>query len=151
MRRLAGALGDALGARTEIHVDGPYLLVAGGIGIAPIMSILRALADEGDDRPLVLVYANRRWEDASFHEELDQLADALHLDVFHVLAAPPDGWTGESGRVDADLLSGALARLPGEPNVVVCGPPRLVDSVLDELRGLGVPDGAVHAERFAAV
>jgi ferredoxin-NADP reductase len=133
------------------RADAPYLLVAGGTGITPVMSILRRLADEGDDRPLVLVYANRRWDDAAFRDELDLLADALDLDVFHVLADPPEGWTGESGRIDADLLSGALARLPGEPNVFVSGPPRMVDAALAQLRELGVADAAVHAERFASV
>jgi ferredoxin-NADP reductase len=131
--------------------DTSYLLVAGGIGITPVMSILRTLADEGDDRHHALVYANRTIEDVLFREELDGLADTLDLDVFHVLSDPPRGWTGESGRADEDLLRAVLARLPGEPSVFVCGPPPLVDAVDAELRSLGVSGPRVHTERFAAV
>jgi predicted ferric reductase len=147
---------------TPILVDGPhgsfmpmpdasYLLVAGGIGITPIMSILRTLADEGDDRHHALVYANRTLRDAVFRDELDDLADLLDLDVFHVLSDPPAGWTGETGRVDEGLLQAVLARLPGEPTAFVCGPPPLVDAVETALHSLGLSGPRVHTERFAAV
>ena len=129
----------------------PYLLVAGGSGITPALGILRTLADEGDPRQVALVCANRRWEDVAFRDELDQLADALDLEIVHVLSEPHAGWSGPRGRVDEQLLAGVLADLPGEPNVFVCGPPPLVNAALDALRELGVPDAAMHAEGFASV
>jgi ferredoxin-NADP reductase len=129
----------------------PYLLVAVGIGITPALSVLRALADEGDPRQVALVYANRRWEDVAFRDELDQLADSLDLEIVHVLSDPHAGWSGPRGRVDEQLLAGVLADLPAEPNVLVCGPPPLVDATLAALRELGVPDSSVHAERFTSV
>jgi ferredoxin-NADP reductase len=166
MRRFEGVSGSSVAGDlepgAEILVDGPhgsfapmpdasYLLVAGGIGITPVMSILRTLADEGDGRHHVLVYASRRLDDALFRDDLDALADTLDLDVFHVLSEPPPGWTGESGLVDEDLLRAALARLPDEPSVFVCGPPPLVDGVEADLLTLGVPAARIRAERFAAV
>lgn len=90
------------------YVDGPHgvimpdhclgapglVFIAGGVGIAPIMSILRTLADPGGRRPLRLVYSNWRWEDILFHEEIDLLRHRLNLDLVHVLHDLPPAWTG---------------------------------------------------------
>ena len=70
-----------------MYVDGPFgimsidqfpdaksfVLVAAGIGIAPMMSMLRTAAERGDTRPYVLFYAINTWEEASFREEIDAL------------------------------------------------------------------------------
>src|SRR5215471_6818678 len=102
---------------TRAYLDGPhgtfspdrhegpaFALLAGGIGIAPMMSMLRTFADRGDRRPSVLFYANRHIEDAMFGEELEELTQKLALEVVHVVSQPPDGWQGERGRIDAELL-----------------------------------------------
>jgi predicted ferric reductase len=128
-----------------------YLLIAGGIGITPVMSLLRTLADADDRRPLTLIYANRSWEEVTFREELDGLRGRLDLRVIHVLSDPPAGWTGESGRLGAELLERALPPDALERNHFVCGPPAMVDFVVAELARLGVDAGSVHAERFAGV
>ena len=73
-------------AGTRAYLEGPHgaftidrypapgaVFVAGGIGIAPIMSMLRSLADRGDSRHFVLIYGNRRWERVVFREELEEL------------------------------------------------------------------------------
>jgi predicted ferric reductase len=67
-----------------------YAFVAGGVGIAPIMSMLRTLADRGDRRPLVLFYGNRVWDRVAFREELEDLSRRLDLKVVHVLQEPPE-------------------------------------------------------------
>ena len=153
----------ALAPGTRVLLDGPhgsfapaapgaaYLLVAGGIGITPVMSLLRTFADEGGVRPLVLVDANRRWEDVTFREEIDQLTARLGLQVVHVLSDPPADWAGERGRVDLRLLARVLPAEVGAWNAFVCGPPPLVSGVVEALRALGLPDEHVHAERFADV
>jgi 3-phenylpropionate/trans-cinnamate dioxygenase ferredoxin reductase subunit len=149
-----------LGARA--YVDGPYgslhlpadppgglLLVAGGIGITPIMSMLRTLADDGSTVPTVLVYANRRAEDIAYAEELERLASLIRLEVVHVVAEPEPGWSGERGLVSAELLG---RYLPGEApqrwRCVLCGPPPMMEAVEQALVELGMPVGRIESERF---
>jgi predicted ferric reductase len=145
---------------TPVFVDGPfgtlcpgryprapgYGFVAGGVGIAPIVSMLRTLAARGDRRPLVLVDANDRWEGVLHREELAALARRLRLEVVHVLREPPPGWTGERGLVTDELLARVAA--PPRWEWFVCGPPPMMDAVERGLHRAGVPIGRVHAERF---
>ena len=93
-----------------VYVDGPHGVfsmdrdegpgfgfVAGGVGIAGLISMLRTMADRHDVRPAVLFYANREWDGVAFREELEGLKDRLALTVVHVLERPPNDWTGETG------------------------------------------------------
>jgi len=97
----------------RIYLDGPFgnfsidlypdansfVLIAGGIGIAPMMSMLRTAAERGDTRPLLLIYAVDTWEGATFREEIEELTHHLKLKVVYVLQDPPENWQGESGYV----------------------------------------------------
>jgi predicted ferric reductase len=125
-----------------------YAFVAGGIGIAPIMSMLRTLADRGDRRPLVLFYGNRVWDRIAFREELDALQSRLDLKVIHVLLEPPAAWTGERGFVNEDLL---MRHLPPERHrfhCFLCGPTPMTANVESALAALGIPAAHVHSEVF---
>lgn len=68
-----------------------HVLIAGGVGITPMMSMIRTLADRGDRRPVVLIYGSRDWDTITFHEELEALKARLDLTIVHVLSAPPSG------------------------------------------------------------
>ncbi len=94
----------------RVYLDGPYgaftidrnpadmhVLIAGGVGITPMMSMLRTLADRGDKRPVILLYGNKEWDSIIFRDELESLKSRLDLKVVHVLPNPPAGWTGETG------------------------------------------------------
>ncbi len=161
------ALGDfssaLAGLRTgaQVLVDGPHgeaahaglggrLLVATGIGITPALSVIRTAAADGDRRPLLLLYGNRRWADVTFAEELDRLDAALpNLRVVHVLSRPEPWWRGERGRIDEPLLRRhAPTRLPGW-SALICGSPPMVADVSVALRRLGLPARAIQAEGFA--
>jgi predicted ferric reductase len=150
-----------------VYLDGPfgafsvdrhphaqsYVFVAGGIGITPMMSMLRTLADRGDRRTLLLIYANNTWEDVAFREEIDSLRQRLDLRVVHVLRDPPEGWQGEQGFVSKDLLA---RHLPPERSrdafeVFICGPKPMMDAVETALVELGVHLGDFHSERFDLV
>jgi predicted ferric reductase len=125
-----------------------YAFVAGGIGIAPILSMLRTLADRGDRRPLVLFYGNRAWDRVAFREELDALAARLDLKVVHVLLAPHPAWSGERGFVSEDVL---MRHLPAERHLFqcfLCGPTPMTTSVEHALAALGIPAAQVHSEIF---
>jgi predicted ferric reductase len=125
-----------------------YGFIAGGIGIAPVMSMLRTLADRGDRRPLVLFYGNRVWDRVAFREELDQLALRLNLRVVHVLLEPHASWTGERGFVGEDVL---LRHVPPERHRFhwfLCGPTPMTTGAEKALAALGVPAAQVHSEIF---
>jgi predicted ferric reductase len=125
-----------------------YVFVAGGAGIAPVMSMLRALADRGDPRPLTLFYGNRRLDRAVFVDELDELATRLDLRVVHVLSEPLPDWTGETGFVDSQVMARHVPEPRASLHFFVCGPTpmiRLVEAGLDHLR---VPLRQLHSEIF---
>lgn len=151
----------------KVYVDGPFghfsvdrhphaslfVFIAGGVGITPIMSTLRTLADRGDSRPLTLIYANRDWESVIFREELDRLAGLLNLKVVHVLANPPEGWQGEKGFIINAILQRHLPpeRKRNFMEVFICGPEPMMNAVEQALSDLGVPFGDIHSERFNLV
>jgi predicted ferric reductase len=147
------------------YLDGPYgvftteryprsrgfVFIAGGVGIAPIISMLRTAAERRESRPLTLVYANDRWEDVIFREELERLRELLDLRLVHVLAEPPENWRGEQGYVDRALLDRHLPPERHGLEYFICGPRPMTDAAQQALRELGVPLGRVHFELFEMV
>ena len=148
---------------TRVLIDGPhgsyrarrhaerFVLIAGGIGITPIISLLRSAADTGDRRPYVLVYGSLRWEEVTFREQLEDLRQRLDLRVVHVLTDPPPGWAGEAGFIDGDLLARHLPADLSRAEVFLCGPPPMLGAALKGLERLGVAPEHIHAEQFVTV
>ncbi|MCL3862906.1 ferric reductase-like transmembrane domain-containing protein [Actinotalea sp. K2] len=149
---------------TRAYLDGPYgvfsyernegprfVFVAGGIGISPVLSMLRTLADRGDRRPCLLLYANESWQDVAYRDELTDLEERLHLTVVHVLAEPHDGWTGESGLIDGAVLDRHLGDHPERARYFLCGPVPMMDGVQAALLARGVPAGHLDLELFDLV
>jgi ferredoxin-NADP reductase len=118
------------------------------VGIAPILAMLRTLADRGDRRPLILFYGNRVWERAAFREELEQLQQRLDLKVVHVLQEPPADWTGECGFVTEDVLMRHLPVTRHRFEYFLCGPTPMTQAAERALGALGVPAARVHSEIF---
>jgi predicted ferric reductase len=149
---------------TRAYVDGPfgtmsidafpdadgYLFVAGGVGIAPCLSMLRTLADRRDGRKHVLVYGTHLWAGTPLREELAELARRLELEVVHVLEEPHPGWTGERGLITQEVLGRHLPPVLRKV-AFVCGPPPMMDSVERSLVRLGIHYGDLHSERFDLV
>jgi len=145
-----------------VYIDGPYgsfspdrrrdvdqdVLIAGGAGISPMMSILRSMADRGETRPVLLFYGSQDWEGASFREELAALREKLNLRVVHVVERPPEGWEGESGYVTAEMLARYLPSGGARFRVYICGPTGMLNAVERALESLGVPPTMIHMERF---
>src|SRR5205085_421738 len=119
-----------------------------GVGIAPIMSMLRTMADRGDRRPILLIYGNRTWENVLFRHELAHLVPRLALELVHVLQTPPADWTGASGILDQRIIHDALPYAMFEATFFLCGPKPMTDSVQRTLRRLGVPLRRIRCELF---
>jgi predicted ferric reductase len=148
----------------RVYVDGPYgafcidrhpapghVFIAAGIGIAPIMALLRTLADRRDERPLLLVYAYHTWERLTFREELEQLRERLNLRVVTVLWEAPEGWTGETGLISEELLGRHLPAERDSLECFICGPVPMIDLSERALHRLGVPLSRIHSELFDLV
>ncbi|MCW8902000.1 MAG: ferric reductase-like transmembrane domain-containing protein [Gammaproteobacteria bacterium] len=147
------------------YLDGPYgvfstdcypaapgfVFIAGGIGAAPIMSMLRTMADRHEQRPLLFIYANDSWDNVIFKEELDTLKTRLNLNLVHVLKEPAPGWNGESGFVTPELLQKVLLKEAQEYEYFLCGPKPMSNAVQQGLHNLKVPLGRVHFELFDMV
>ena len=143
------------------YLDGPYgafsvdrytapgfVFIAGGVGIAPIMSMLRTLADRHETRPLWLVYANNRHDGIIFREALEDLKMRLSLRVVHVLEQPTADWNGECGLVTQALLEKTLPENRRQLEYFLCGPKPMTLCVEQALHTLRVPLGRVHTELF---
>jgi ferredoxin-NADP reductase len=134
----------------EAAMGGPLLLVAGGSGIVPLMSMLRHRDASGAEVGAKLLYSSRSWEDVIYRDELKRLASAAHgPEVVHTLTrSQPPGWTGYARRVDGQMLGETAWPASGMPSAFVCGPTPFVESVAAALVRLGYPTTGVRTERF---
>jgi ferredoxin-NADP reductase len=129
--------------------DAPVLLVAGGSGVVPLMSMIRHRAAIGSTTPMRLLYSSRTWDDVVYRAELEHPAGGL--EVFHTLTrAQPPGWTGYARRIDDELLAEVAWPPSDEPRVFVCGSTRFVDAAADGLVALGYAPETIRTERFGA-
>jgi len=134
------------------YTDAPgYVFLAGGVGIAPVMRMLRPLADRQDQRSLLLVYGNKHAEDIIFRDEFTVLQQKLNLKVVHVLSEAPADWRGETGVITRELLQKNLDKEFSQCEYFLCGPKPMSDAVQKSLRQLGVPLGQIHFELFDMV
>ncbi len=124
-------------------------LVAGGVGLAPILSILRQLRADHDPRPVRLLVGNRHAGQIVYADEIAAMAKVLDLKVRYILSDPAAGWRGGRGTVSRAELD-ALFDAPDREHWVyfVCGPPPMMDTVEHDLRSMGVPPMSIISERF---
>lgn len=152
-----------VGARA--YVDGPYgafsvdraakapgfVMIAGGVGITPILSNLHALDVRNDPRPVILIYGSPTWDEASFREELAALESRLNLTLVHVIDTPSDDWQGESGKIDRDVLLRNLPDTTRNWPHLLCGPAPMLGTLRRELADMGVAMRHVDYEIFELV
>jgi ferredoxin-NADP reductase len=129
---------------------GPLLLIAGGSGIVPLMAMLRHRAAQQSTLPTRLLYSSRAFDEIIYRQQLAQLAAAdTTLTVTHTLTrAQPPGWTGYGRRIDRAMLAEVAWPPSEQPQVFVCGPTALVESVASALVELGHEARRVKTERF---
>ncbi len=127
------------------------VMIAGGSGITPIVSIAETLLRTRDDVRVHLIYGNRGEADVIFRDRLEALArthDALSLSL--ALEDPPEGWTGIAGRLDQGGLAPWLDAIGegADRAYWVCGPEAMMDAARAVLLARGVAPEAIHEERF---
>jgi predicted ferric reductase len=150
-----------------VYVDGPYgsfsidrhkhargfIFIAGGIGITPILSMLRTMKDRSDLRRTVLFYANKTLDMAAFRDEINEITTVLNLTVVEVPEKAPQDWTGESGFITQEVLGRYIpaARERDAYEAFICGSKPMMDAVEGALSRLGFFSGDYHSERFDLV
>jgi propane monooxygenase reductase component len=161
--RFSGLLADGtVCVGEELEVTGPYgmftlrassprrlLFIGGGAGMAPILCLLRSMAEEGIERPATYYYGARTASDLFHLEELEDLRSRLPSLTFVPAlseAGDSDGWAGESG-----LITEVVERLEddlADVDAYLCGPPPMVDAAIAMLEARGVPEEHIYYDKF---
>ena len=132
------------------HPDGDTLVFVGaGVGITPLMSMLRYMRDRRDARRVLLVYANRHVEDIVFRNELEQMEAKgfPSLKTIHILSRPPNDWVGPTGRLDRASLRHLCGGF-SEKAFFICCPPMMARHLIRGLTNAGVGPERIHADYF---
>jgi propane monooxygenase reductase subunit len=156
------ANGDGISVGDELEVIGPYgvftlrdssprrlVFVAGGAGMAPVLSLLRSMAEAGVERPAVMYYGARRESDLFHLDELAELAEQLPDFTFVPALSevdPDDEWEGETGMV-TDVVGRREEDL-ADVDAYLCGPPPMVDAAIALFDQAGTPEAHVYYDKF---
>lgn len=151
---------DGLPLGTEVEIEGPFgsfrlregteriAFLTGGIGITPVRSILRSLADEGRDLEVALLYGNKDQDSIAFRLELEGFERQLpRLKVAHVLTDPQPGWEGHRGYIREEILQAELGDAR-DWAFYLSGPPAMVTALKQVLSDRGVERRRITMENF---
>lgn len=127
------------------------VFIAGGIGITPVMSMLRFMRDNNEKIPVTLLYGNPDEDSIVFKEELRSIEEGEHpsLKLVHVLQDPADDWTGERGFVDREKIKKYCGENLSDKGFYIVGPAALIEKSIQNLHSLGVKDSKIHLEIFS--
>lgn len=168
--KVSNWLNDHLAVGSTLRVLGPsgsfvvtpdpararrLLLVGGGSGITPLMSIARTVLAQEPQSLVYLHYGNRSKKDVIFHAALSAL-QKLHpqrLFITHILEKPPKAWAGKTGRLDRAMFAGLLDGVLGTESlrdleVYTCGPAPVMAGVSEEVLARGLEPQRLHQEKF---
>ena len=158
----SGFLDTEVAVGDQVEITGPFgvftlrdnpnadlVFVGGGAGLAPILSLLRSMAERGIHRRARFYYGARRERDLCFAEELAALAAALpNFSYIPALSEVDESgdWTGETGLI-TDVLRRRETDLAGA-DAYVCGPPPMVEAACELLPALGVDGKRIFYDKF---
>jgi ferredoxin-NADP reductase len=134
----------------EVGMTDPLLLIAGGSGVVPLMSMIRHRAASRANNPTALLYSSRSFEDVIYYNELDVLSKTNGgLKVFHTLTrSQPMNWKGYARRIDEAMLREVAGPLGTSVQVFICGPTLMVESAANALVKIGINSNQIRTERF---
>jgi propane monooxygenase reductase subunit len=157
----SGLLADGIAVGDRLSVEGPFgafrlressmadlLFVGGGAGMAPLLALLRSMAERGVERKVTFYYGARTARDLCFLEEIAKLGEQLPDFMFVPALSEPagDDWTGETG-----LITDVVARRETDLSRVdayVCGPPPMVEAAVATLGRLGRSEDHIFYDKF---
>jgi ring-1,2-phenylacetyl-CoA epoxidase subunit PaaE len=132
------------------------VLIGGGSGITPLMSILRSVLLKEPNSFVSLIYANRDEESIIFRDYLEELQNDYgdRLNLVHILDNHSDGWEGHSGLMTPEKLKTILSELPESDEAFteyfLCGPTGMMEIVMDTLNNLDIEKQRIHRESFVS-
>lgn len=124
--------------------------LSGGIGITPLRSMLRYIADSRQSWDIILLYGNSSFAEIAFREELDKIGRMnFGLKIEHVLSGPefPPDWKGKRGVINKDLVADVIKDYQ-ERLFYLSGPPGMVISLADQLIALKIPAEQIKRDSF---
>lgn len=157
----SGKVVPTLAVGETVWVDGPYgsfcpdlspgegyVLIGGGVGITPLLSMCESFAERKEARPVFLFYGSTSPEKFCFKERLAALAQQFPLGLTYCIDRDAEGWTGEVGYINDEMLRRHLPTGFERFQYFVCGPGPMMDALGRTLRSLGVDSSRIHTERF---
>ncbi|MGD8980666.1 MAG: ferric reductase-like transmembrane domain-containing protein [Desulfobacterales bacterium] len=151
-----------LKAGETMFIDGPYglfshmisserdpiIMIAGGIGITPMLSMLRYMADVDDQRQILLIWSNKTKEHIVFPEEFKSLEQRLqHFHIIHLITRDNEG-ANQIGRLDQNRLETLLKGWRRTSNIFICGPLEMMKEMTRAVKNIGFSSARVYKEDF---
>ena len=128
--------------------DRPIVLLGGGVGITPLISMLRHGVAAEPGRPITLLYSARGQRELAFLDELEWISRRHpHVRVVCTVTEPDGGWRDRVGRIDAPLIANYVPNA-AHSVFLMCGPDAMIDGLRSVLQGMGVPDAQIRSEVF---
>ena len=129
-------------------MDGPIVLIAGGIGLTPLMSIVRAIDESDHSTPTTLIYSVSTPSEILFCQELEDIArrNPAFRPVFTITRPEAQQWNGHTGRIDDELIRSE--RISPDSLFFICGPPDMIRDMIGMLVRLGVPGSRIEYEQW---
>jgi len=153
---------NRLKAGETLLIDGPYglfshmvssesdpiIMIAGGIGITPMLSMLRYMADADDPRQILLIWSNKTKEHIVFPEEFKNLKYRLHnFNIIHIITHGSGG-ENDIGRLDQTKLEKMLKGWSRKSDIFVCGPFEMMKDMIRAVKKIGFSSARVYKEEF---
>lgn len=130
--------------------DKKRIFVGGGIGITPLLSMIKTNIDRSNRIPLSLFYGMNSVKDMAFHKELQLLEDTYdNFSYFPILSNKDESWSGDTGFISYDYITSKLS-IDKNDNFYFCGPPVMTDSITYGLIKNGHVLEHIHSEKFAS-
>lgn len=130
-------------------MNGPIVLIAGGIGLTPLMSIVRAIDESGQSTPTTLIYSVSTPAEILFRQDLEEIARRnSDMKLVFTITRPEEGqgWNVHTGRIDEDLLQSE--HVSPDSLFFICGPPDMIRDVIGMLVRLGAPGSRIKYEQW---
>ena len=124
---------------------GPLLLIAGGIGITPLIAIFRYVRESEPEKPVTLLHSAKRVQDLVFRDEILMAAMEPHIEAYFTLTA--ENWDGPMGRLSAAAIAEKTA-FAERTHVFICGPEKMQIHLAQACQQTGIPSAQIYREQW---